>query len=121
LHWLIRAWLGQPQSSSCLKPADRTAWQPGLCFDDLCFHRGELPGLVLSWDKAESAAAFDKLFDQIAAEAFWCCFTWGEHDQQYRTLPYARPRPYSEPCERAGDKGLHVHPQGDLWVACGLL
>lgn len=57
--------------------------------------RGQLPGLVLDFLQDGDAAAFDKLFESVLAEAFWCCFTWGEHDEEYRQLQYAAPPPYA--------------------------
>ena len=64
--------------------------------------RGELPGLLLSWDEASDAKAFDALFEAVLGEAFWCCFTWGDHDEEYRVLFYAAPEPYANNGAAAG-------------------
>ena len=41
----------------------------------------------------ETDAEFDQLFERLTTEAFWCCFSWGDADDDYRQLPYQRPRP----------------------------
>jgi hypothetical protein len=54
-----------------------------------------VPGLIGSFANPLAAAAFDQMFDRVLVETFWCCFTWGDEDEEYRTLPYAVPQPFA--------------------------
>jgi hypothetical protein len=77
-----------------------------LLLPDLC--RGQVPGFLGGFDasaagnaSSESGASsvgkinaeFDWLFQRLTMEAFWCCFSWGDADYDYRHLPYQQPRP----------------------------
>ena len=61
-----------------------------------CPCRGQVPGFLggfAAGSAGETDAEFDLLFERLTTEAFWCCFTWGDADSEYRQLPYQQPRP----------------------------
>ncbi|KAL4425654.1 hypothetical protein ABPG75_009670 [Micractinium tetrahymenae] len=63
--------------------------------------RGQVPGFLGGWDpeQASVATAFDDTFAQIAQEAKWCCFAWGDADEDYTYFPYKLPPPLAAPWE----------------------
>ena len=59
--------------------------------------RGHVPGFLGGFDAPIDAAALDHLFDAATTShgerPFFCCFSWGDADREFRRLPYVLPPP----------------------------
>jgi hypothetical protein len=53
-----------------------------------------VPGFLGDFTDQQQAASFDLLWATNEQEARWCCATWGPTDEEYRTIDYARARPF---------------------------
>ena len=59
-------------------------------------HRGHVPGFLGGYGPqgGAEAAQMDELFAELLGnDGAFCCFSWGDSDQQYDRLRYAWPAP----------------------------
>jgi len=118
-------------AAACVLPTAPPRCCAMMCCAALCCAvpcRGQVPGFLGGWSRdapsAEAQAAqFDEVFNHLAVEAKWCCFTWGDADEQFRDLPYALPPPLAGGHQRGagGQAGAAAAaswmPGGGWWVA----
>ncbi|KAI3429416.1 hypothetical protein D9Q98_005511 [Chlorella vulgaris] len=83
------AWPGIPQEQleRVVKPVETAA---------VLELRGFVPGFLGDFTDQQQAASFDLLWATNEQEARWCCATWGPTDEEYRTIDYARARPFQD-------------------------
>lgn len=83
--------------------------------------RGRVPGFLGGFDEPAAAAAFDRVFGKATEDygktPFWCCFSWGDADDEYRRLLYAPPPPLAGACTVETRVCKHCGEGTDLWAA----